>query len=774
MSEENKISQVSVSPIQISQTEITRNDNISITQQQQQQQQRAAANNNSTSSMIYSPSTPQLSKNDRIDGNSLSSPSSGNSSIGHSPYPDNSITTSPAPTSPSGRPRPDSMTLPSPSPEPSPLHAPIRPSKPISPTSALDVDTGKLPNITSPDPVASHSVNTSVVTKSRTISWRKKLVLCLVGLPARGKSYIAYKVVGYLRWRGLRAQLFNVGKHRRSHVQSSQDATFFDANNVEAQNQRDQLAYEVLESMLDWLSDGGDVSVFDATNTTNHRRWEVVHHCQNRSPFLRVIFIESICDDEQVLQSNYLSKCQNSPDYSSMPLEEALKDLKKRIANYEKVYEPVNDDHLSYLKLINLNSKVIANKIHGSLGHLISAYLMSIHIQPRPIYLVRTGKCEGEERIPYSQRLSDIGTTDEPFHMPFTINMAANLTSRGRAFSKRLAQFLQERSLEYWNSMKQGNNLDPLANFAAMMGIQLGIGSNSQSSSSTTATANNSISPSSNSSPLINSSNKIENEANCLASDFSLNNPPPPPQPDSLLRSSSRGVELPLIVYTSTLPRALQTVENISSHVLLCEQTSALNMMDTGVCHGLSLEEIKRKFPSELEKWHREKYYYRFPGGESQADKARSLESLVMELERHFFPVLIVSHASTLQVLYGYFLGASKSINEYYSLHVPQHFVIELTPHQYGWTERRWDLRSEEEIIEDKQMRQERLERLELQGKINFNHIHLNLTGNESRRGSDKFMKAEVDEMLENKLKPRNGNMQGEQPELINHAAGFY
>ena len=46
--------------------------------------------------------------------------------------------------------------------------------------------------------------------------------------------------------------------------------------------------------------------------------------------------------------------------------------------------------------IIVSNSKVICNKIHGSLGHLISAYLMSIHIQPRPIYLVRTGKCEGK------------------------------------------------------------------------------------------------------------------------------------------------------------------------------------------------------------------------------------------------------------------------------------------------------------------------------------------------------------------------------------------
>lgn len=36
-----------------------------------------------------------------------------------------------------------------------------------------------------------------------------------VGLPARGKSYIAHKVVGFLRWRGLQCDVFNVGKYRR-------------------------------------------------------------------------------------------------------------------------------------------------------------------------------------------------------------------------------------------------------------------------------------------------------------------------------------------------------------------------------------------------------------------------------------------------------------------------------------------------------------------------------------------------------------------------------
>lgn len=57
--------------------------------------------------------------------------------------------------------------------------------------------------------------------------------------------------------------------------------------------------------MLDWLGNGGDVSIFDATNTTSARRRAVLARCEARSPDLRVIFLESICDDERVLELNY-------------------------------------------------------------------------------------------------------------------------------------------------------------------------------------------------------------------------------------------------------------------------------------------------------------------------------------------------------------------------------------------------------------------------------------------------------------------------------------
>jgi adenylylsulfate kinase-like enzyme len=60
-----------------------------------------------------------------------------------------------------------------------------------------------------------------------------KLVLVMVGLPARGKSYIARKLARYLRWRGHETRVFNVGSYRRELVGSQKSHEVCDPDNDE-------------------------------------------------------------------------------------------------------------------------------------------------------------------------------------------------------------------------------------------------------------------------------------------------------------------------------------------------------------------------------------------------------------------------------------------------------------------------------------------------------------------------------------------------------------
>ena len=84
---------------------------------------------------------------------------------------------------------------------------------------------------------------------------RGMTVFIMVGLPARGKSFISKKLERFLSWRGETVRIFNVGERRRKHA-SAQDASFFSKENLAV---REDIAQGVLYEMVEWLR-FGDVS----------------------------------------------------------------------------------------------------------------------------------------------------------------------------------------------------------------------------------------------------------------------------------------------------------------------------------------------------------------------------------------------------------------------------------------------------------------------------------------------------------------------------------
>ncbi|CAM4566825.1 unnamed protein product [Leuciscus chuanchicus] len=341
-------------------------------------------------------------------------------------------------------------------------------------------------------------------------------VIVMVGLPARGKTYISRKLTRYLNWIGIPTKVFNVGEYRREAVKHFSSYDFFKSDNEDAVKIRQQCALAALRDVKIYLTEEeGQVAVFDATNTTRERR-DIILEFGAENGF-KIFFIESVCEDPNVIACNILEVKVSCPDYQDCNKTDAVEDFKKRIECYRVNYQPLDPDqydrNLSFIKVIDVGRRFLVNRIQDHIQSRIVYYLMNIHVQPRSIYLCRHGESQH------------------------------NLQGR-------------------------------------------------------------------------------------LGGDSGL---------------STRGRK--------------------------------------GVCEEMTYEEVRERFPEEFALRDQDKYYYRYPSGESYQDLVQRVEPLIMELERQE-NVLVICHQAVMRCLLAYFLD--KSADEMPYLKCPLHTVLKLTPVAYG------------------------------------------------------------------------------------------
>lgn len=262
-------------------------------------------------------------------------------------------------------------------------------------------------------------------------------VIVMVGLPARGKTYISKKLTRYLNWIGVPTKVFNVGQYRRDAVKSYKNFEFFRPDNEEAMKIRKACAVTALHDVSAYLTqEQGQVAVFDATNTTRDRREMILSFAKENG--YKVFFVESICDDPDIIAANITQVKLTSPDYEDCDREEALEDFLKRIECYKTNYLPLDDERdrsLSYIKIFNVGSRYLVNHVLDHIQSRIVYYLMNIHVTPRSIYLCRHGESE----------LNVVGR----------IGGDSGLSTHGSKFASALAGFIQEQSikeLKVWTS----------------------------------------------------------------------------------------------------------------------------------------------------------------------------------------------------------------------------------------------------------------------------------------------------------------------------------
>src|SRR5262245_46399515 len=260
----------------------------------------------------------------------------------------------------------------------------------------------------------------------------QRLAVVMVGLPARGKTFVARKVQRYISWLGYRTLWVNVGDYRRARAGAKQPAAYFAPDNRATRGEREGFAMAALDDLLDWFQQGGEVGIYDATNAERLRRDVICRRCAAAG--VPVLFVETICDDPAIIEANVRHNKLGLPDYAGMGADEAFRDFQARIAQYARAYVPVGDDEGSYVKLVDAGRQVISSRIEGYLASRLVFFLMQIRPTHRPIWLSRHGESE--------------------FNVAGRIGGDAPLTERGRDYASLLAVFVRARTAQpvVWTS----------------------------------------------------------------------------------------------------------------------------------------------------------------------------------------------------------------------------------------------------------------------------------------------------------------------------------
>ena len=329
----------------------------------------------------------------------------------------------------------------------------------------------------------------------------------------------------------------------------------------------------------------------------------------------------------------------STPDYKDMEEKKAVADFMARRANYEKYYQPVDEEDGPFCKIVNSHRYVVHN-IRGYLSLKVVHFVMNLHTLPRTFYLTRHGQSE--------------------YNLLGKIGGDSGLTPAGVEYARRLAVFAKE-EIAKPRPEDQAHNGE----------VARVISSNGNNNN--------------NNNDDILDSNKANKERPCRLWTSTLR----------------RTQETAQFIEHSRFNHTFDNGDNFEWLQYRKKPRRNLDELYAGTCDGMTYKEIQDVFPDEFARRQADKLSYRYPRGESYMDVTLRLEPLAQEMERIREPLLIVGHQGILRILYAYFMGLDRKEAPYVS--IPLNNVIELTPHAYGCHEKRYCLMMKEEMLADGQ-----------------------------------------------------------------------
>lgn len=149
---------------------------------------------------------------------------------------------------------------------------------------------------------------------------------------------------------------------------------------------------------------------------------------------------------------------------------------------------------------------------------------------------------------------------------------------------------------------------------------------------------------------------------------------------DYIAQELPPSVHTRVAVWCSTAKRSVEMAQPMGRTYMTWH---ALDEMDYGTCVGLPVDRLSEKLrPGWEDRREKDPLHWRFPRGESVVDVIHRLEPIFVECERQKQPVVIVTHATPLQILLNFFSDGNPANSPQVPLQYGQ--VVRLIPHCYG------------------------------------------------------------------------------------------
>ncbi|MGM5487830.1 MAG: histidine phosphatase family protein [Nanobdellota archaeon] len=277
-----------------------------------------------------------------------------------------------------------------------------------------------------------------------------KLVIALVGLPAKGKSTLAQKLKSFITPQDYKIEVFNNGDLRRTWSEEQGVSTahpdFFYSE--EGRKLRDSFAMQNMVDAKAFLRTG-DIAVLDATNLTLERREQI-----NRTfSDLPVLYIQCGHDDEDILKESIRQKLKGK-EFAGMNRPEAFRSFQERIECYYNNAHPVSSER-NYFSVDSLYNNILSTNITDQIPHQVLVRNVLTKEWIKNLYVLRHGKTyyNLEDRIGGDSPLNEKGWAqaravkdyfrDHDIEMVFT-----SPKKRAKQMAKPLCDHLGSRMIE--------------------------------------------------------------------------------------------------------------------------------------------------------------------------------------------------------------------------------------------------------------------------------------------------------------------------------------